>query len=426
MAALHSGEGHSQAMPPPAVLRADDFPLEVFPVHLVELGAADGDQHHKSEQKSCSVGGNSLKSHPNNAPSVAVTRSSSTLPELVDIIFHKLAPIFEPPVPLGKTRVRWKCSCGDDLFDDFTETKLGSLDALRTRISEGHRTRSSGQQKSKFNSQSVLSLPETFTGWVKQLTKLLRGKRNQPTNSPLLTLNSQIPQRDGSQPGQEVLHLLLCIDKGESLTRLHQDRLCSINGDKDLFAFLRICYHKHRKFTSWFTLRSVKSVSLTRFKVDANYFAGVHDHSVACSSQCICLPPVERVESNEYRCAPAPKVELGYFPALGPRELLHYFKKPHDFEIPQRSYLNQIPKRACGQLRAAQDQAELGWGLHFEEGWHWKTIYFIMVALVAVPAMVFGIVWSIVKEDIQSAFAISGVWISLGPLMLGYMAIRDV
>lgn len=72
MAALHSGEGHSQAMPPPAVLRADDFPLEVFPVHLVELGAADGDQHHKSEQKSCSVGGNSLKSHLNNAPSVAV------------------------------------------------------------------------------------------------------------------------------------------------------------------------------------------------------------------------------------------------------------------------------------------------------------------------------------------------------------------
>ena len=147
---------------------------------------------------------------------------------------------------------------------------------------------------------------------------------------------------------------------------------------------------------------------------------------MACSSQCICLPPVERVESNEYRCAPAPKVELGYFPALGPRELLHYFKKPHDFEIPQRSYLNQIPKRACGQLRAAQDQAELGWGLHFEEGWHWKTIYFIMVALVAVPAMVFGIVWSIVKEDIQSAFAISGAWIALGPLMLGYIAIRDV
>ena len=137
------------------------------------------------------------------------------------------------------------------------------MDALRARLSEEHRTRSSGQQKSDFNPQSVFSLLETVLNWVKQITPP-REKRHQLTNTPLPTLKSQAPQPDCSQPGQEVLHLLLCIDKGESLTRLHQDRLCSVNGDKDLFAFLRVCYHKHRKFASWFTLRSVKSVSLTR------------------------------------------------------------------------------------------------------------------------------------------------------------------
>ncbi|RSM06155.1 hypothetical protein CDV31_009252 [Fusarium ambrosium] len=205
----------------------------------------------------------------------------STLPDLINLVFDKVPSFFEPPVPAGKTRVRWKCGCGDDLFDDFTETTPGSLDALRARLSDLNRTHNFGQKQGS----SELQLVSSLGSWMKQ-------------------------------------------------------------------------------------------------------------------TMCICLPPVARIESNEYRCAPAPKAELGYFPALGPRELLHYFKKPHDFEIPQRSYLNQIPKRACGQLRAAQDQAELGWGLHFEEGWHWKTIYFVMVALVAVLAMVFGIVWLVVKEDI--------------------------
>lgn len=120
------------------------------------------------------------------------------------------------------------------------------------------------------------------------------------------------------------------------------------------------------------------------------------------------------------------KVDLGYLPALSSREMLHYFKKPHDLQISQRCCLNQIPKPACGQLRASQDKFELGWELHFEEGWHWNIIYFIIIALVAVPAMVFGTIWSVVKEDIQSAFAISGTWIALGSLILGYIAIRDV
>jgi hypothetical protein len=135
---------------------------------------------------------------------------------------------------------------------------------------------------------------------------------------------------------------------------------------------------------------------------------------------------VERIDSDEYQCTLAPKVDLGYFPALGSRELLHYFQKPHDLQISQRSCLNQIPKRACGQLRASQDQAELGWGLHFEEGWHWMTIGLVIAVLVVVPAIVFGLVWSVTKQDIQSAFAISGVWIAFGALLLAYVASRDI
>lgn len=90
----------------------------------------------------------------------------------------------------------------------------------------------------------------------------LIGKR--VSGQTLPTIDRQVPQDGQDAPNQEVLHLLLCIDKGETLTRLHQERLPGMNGDKELFSFLRESYRKHRKFTSRFTLRSVKGLSLAR------------------------------------------------------------------------------------------------------------------------------------------------------------------
>lgn len=46
------------------------------------------------------------------------------------------------------------------------------------------------------------------------------------------------------------------------------------------------------------------------------------------------------------------------------------------------------------------------------------TIYLIMVTLVAALAVVLGVAWSVVEEDMQGAFAISGTWITLKPLTL--------
>lgn len=83
---------------------------------------------------------------------------------------------------------------------------------------------------------------------------------------PFSTRSSQVPQHGPVASGQEVLHLLLCIDKGETLTRLHQERLHEINGDKELFSSLRKWYSEHRKLSSWLTLRSVKSLSLARVR----------------------------------------------------------------------------------------------------------------------------------------------------------------
>jgi len=86
----------------------------------------------------------------------------------------------------------------------------------------------------------------------------------------------------------------------------------------------------------------------------------------------------------------------------------------------------QVWLGVCGELVASGSQEELGWGLHFQEGWHWRTIlYFIVVVLISVSSLVFGIVWSVTKADIQGAFAISGFWLTLGSVLLGYLAVKS-
>jgi hypothetical protein len=50
-----------------------------------------------------------------------------------------------------------------------------------------------------------------------------------------------------------------------------------------------------------------------------------------------------------------------------------------------------------------------------------RTVNFVVVVLVASSSLIFGIVWSVTKGDIQSAFAISSFWLTLGSLLLGYI-----
>ncbi|KAK4032413.1 hypothetical protein C8A01DRAFT_20516, partial [Parachaetomium inaequale] len=112
-------------------------------------------------------------------------------------------------------------------------------------------------------------------------------------------------------------------------------------------------------------------------------------------------------------------------PVFGDNYLIHYFKHPQCISEVQTTIFNQLPKRACGQLAASHEELSLGWGLYFEEGWHWRSIYFIVVVLIITAGLVFGVCWSILRADVQSAFAITSSWMTLGSLLLGYLAVRS-
>lgn len=83
--------------------------------------------------------------------------------------------------------------------------------------------------------------------------------------------------------------------------------------------------------------------------------------------------------------------------------------------------LNQIPKRIIGALQGKPIQPTEGWGLYFQEGWNEKVIIHILFALFLLGSLVFGILWSILKMDIQGAFGVSAYIVTAGGIFLSVL-----
>ncbi|KAH7010126.1 hypothetical protein EDB80DRAFT_868648 [Ilyonectria destructans] len=167
-----------------------------------------------------------------------------------------LLPTPEPPVPPVHTRIRWKCQCGQKLFDDFVETRPGSLGVLLARLQEQNTTEAPTQrQENSFQQriQTIYQSLHTLGTWIKQsVVQALPTMNGGSSELPLHTLSTQSQQH--STNDQEVLHLLMCIDTGEFSTQLYQNRLQRVTNDGELFQFLRDHCVKHRNYASWFTL----------------------------------------------------------------------------------------------------------------------------------------------------------------------------
>ncbi|RSM10045.1 hypothetical protein CEP52_003761 [Fusarium oligoseptatum] len=308
------------------------------------------------------------------------------LPQLVDSIWKRI-PSSRPPVPKGQARIRWACPCGQQLFDDFSSSSPESLQALQQNLQNHDLSSGEGQRSDSSSSQDSTDRPSLKWPWPtfmpgSSFNEFLRRKKDKGTTLPMHT-RSEIPEPVvNTSP-----YLLMCIDRGRHFTGLYQHVLQSVEDDTQLFQFLRDNVSRHRGISSWLTFRSVNAISLTRFEADNSKFAEVHRHKEV-------FTPTQ-------------------VPVIGTNRLTHYFLKPHAFHGPQRTILNQLPKRARGPLSTTQDSMQLGWGIHIQEGWHWRSIYFVIVVVFLIGGLAFGIAWSVKEKDIQSAFAISATWIAI-------------
>ncbi|KAI0418825.1 hypothetical protein F5X98DRAFT_336425 [Xylaria grammica] len=182
-----------------------------------------------------------------------------SLPILIDRIFDLFTSLREPPVPYGKKRVRWTCQCGTRLFDDFVELKPGAIENLEAELREYGST-------GRFEVLKQLGrlLAAGIKTWITLPFSRSRLKKSNaaPMPLPLHTTNAQTPSTAPSSGSN--LRLLLCIEKGQFETKLHQKIVDGCSNDKEVFRFLHGEYHNYRKFRTWFTLRGISQLSLTR------------------------------------------------------------------------------------------------------------------------------------------------------------------
>jgi hypothetical protein len=128
---------------------------------------------------------------------------------------------------------------------------------------------------------------------------------------------------------------------------------------------------------------------------------------------------------KEYICRPAPKLKPRRAPAIGANRLKHYFEHPKCIAVAQETVFAQLPKRlgSYGRLRASPSEEAIGWGVHIEEGWHQNTIVFLSVILVLF-SLLFGVIWSVRRSDMQGGFAVSGCGLTLATLLMGCLLLE--
>jgi hypothetical protein len=105
--------------------------------------------------------------------------------------------------------------------------------------------------------------------------------------------------------------------------------------------------------------------------------------------------------------------------------LMHYFLNPDHLSSAQAWTFTQVPKRMHTGLQPGTDAFVPGWGIYFEDGWHFKTIYLLVSLATFISSLIFGVCWSVFKLDVQAAFGITSYWVTVVAMSMGFLALRS-
>ena len=230
----------------------------------------------------------------------------------------------EPPLQLGKFRLRWTCQCGETLWDDFKEMRPGAAEEMQSSLvtskvdfddfvqSRTNKTKSNwgdliGRQRPRRS-----PIRGTVTGASTRKSQVTEPKRstNEPTLSPeadssqchnktntqrldfaeigtassigsLARTRSSLNQDDSATDGLTTAsyeektaknsrnsskeYLLLCLGKRSDTLRLHQLDIGNISNDVELCELLRKTYRAHRgRLSCYFFPRKIVSVKFRK------------------------------------------------------------------------------------------------------------------------------------------------------------------
>lgn len=341
---------------------------------------------------------------------------SAVLDKLLDGLQHLRATYGgERPVPTGHVRVRWTCSCGEPLYDDFVERRPGAARLLeaylnRPRVhtpsSPVSRSSTSTSMSSVFDNASrasTLATPSSTYGGPSSW-----GTNNSASKySPTRIKNNNPFSVSIGQPIEDSW-LLTCANEGRSTPKIvHLDvNMQRIRSDKDLAMILRGHYeYLNRQWLKWTRLRGLTTIEFVQFEVHRNRFADIR----ATPS----MPPASSsVNDKSPSQHPYTFQPVDLIPPVGSQYLLHLFKHPEDYDGELITYL-RAPKR--------RERLEfgMGWGINLVEGFLAQKVWAVLMTFFGAGSAIFAILWTVKKDDVQGAFGVAGWIVTLAVLVVG-------
>ncbi|EOA86604.1 uncharacterized protein SETTUDRAFT_153410 [Exserohilum turcica Et28A] len=330
----------------------------------------------------------------------------------------------ERPVPKGYVRVRWACSCGESLYDDFIEQRPNAarlleayLNRPRAHTPSSHSSPSStvSSMASIFDSSSrasTLATPSSTYGGPASWT---RGNDSSKYSPSRIRNDSSFSVRMPNFAQES--WLLTCANEGRLTPKIvHLDvNEGRIRSDKDLALSLREHYDQlHRGFLNWTRLRGLATIEFVQFEVHRNRFADIR----ATPS----MPPKSATSSAstsaEAGNSQAPSEHPYTFepndllPPVGSTYLVHLFQHPNDYDGELITYLRS-PKRR------QRLEFGMGWGVHLVEGFLAQRVWAVTMGICGLGSAAFAILWTIKKGDIQGAFGVAQWVLGIAVLAVG-------
>ncbi|KDN68039.1 hypothetical protein CSUB01_08283 [Colletotrichum sublineola] len=375
-----------------------------------------------------------LQEHAEQNATQGEFKKKRSLPELVDEWFPQwFDSLWEPRIPPGAERIRWTCACGKRLYDDYYGLQPGAAQVIRAKLVRST-TRSPGAASLATGNRSLTGWIASYSQWASSIILTdgnANGRGTTASNElPHYAINPRVapPQTQLNTAPKPSLFLLFCVQTGQEgkgrLLYQEDVSVWKLRNDRKFFEFLRDIYSAKRKWRSRLTLRAVSEVGNCKLHVDfSRLVSKVRKHYAACSSNdatspCPCWP--ERT-NDEYRyIINKPQEPFD----MEKNYILHCFQHPECLVPLQTSVICHVPMKKDTQLTGMADKPNPGWGIYFEEGWHFKTIWVITLVLLLI-SFVFSVTWWFVMSDIQGAFGVGSYCVTVAALFLGFLAQRS-
>ncbi len=285
------------------------------------------------------------------------------------------------------------------LYDDFIEIRPGALAELEKSLNTTRGFYECNPSSSNATSYARNARNRTPPGgWLGPIRWPWKTVKVQSPSLPLHERQDALDRASAQLPADNErrgLCIFLCIPYRRTANKLYPWVIEKVSTDNALFSSLRSLYKTARKeHISFLSLKTIKSIRFVRFEVYSQRLVDVRTTPD--------IPDEGRRDEYSYRPMPA-----DFIPPIGENHMMHLYTYPEEAEH-TGICLGKIPKKTEGLawLPAHSQGSKVGWGLQFVEGLDLTKLW-VSGFIGFMISIMFGIAWSILKDDMQSGFAVA-------------------